>query len=502
LTESIPPEPAGAATTNAEPLRRRRELRSLVVSGIRWKLGSQILLQGLSLASTLTLARLLTPHDFGLAAIALAFGSLAFLLADLGLGSALVQRSELTEDDRSTAFWTNAALGSILTLVGVGLSWPLADLFHEPRIQPLFAVLSITFVVTALGTTQGALLIRGLQFRSLQLRTLAAASMSLVAAVALALLGYGPWAIIAQALVNCSVSTILLWRSSAWRPRGRYSKDSLRHLLRFGGPVFGSGLVWYVERNLDNILVGRFRGAAALGAYSLAYNIMLAPLTKIVQPVQQVFFPALSRIEVPDELGALWLRMSRLLAAITVPALLGIAVVAPEFVDVVLGEQWSGAVRVLQILAWVGLIQLAAAQTTTILLAVGRPGIVFRFAVASAALSIAGFAIGLHWGIVGVAVGYAIANTVLIPTYVAIGGRTIGVSLRDFAHALGGVVAAGCGMALVVLGLRLFALEDISEAGRLVVLIIAGIAVYVPLCGWRAPELREEFRRIRGPRAA
>jgi O-antigen/teichoic acid export membrane protein len=463
---------------------------------------SQVALQGFSFASTLTLARLLTPRDFGLAGLALVFASLAFLLADLGLGASIVQRPELTEEDRSTAFWTNAGLGCVLTLAGIGLSWPLADLYHQSEVQPLFAVLSLSFLFTSFGTTQGALLIRGLHFRALELRTIASTSISVAAGITVAALGYGPWAIIAQALANSGVSTVLLWRSSAWRPRFLYSSESLRHLLGYGGLIFGSGLVRYVERNVDNFLVGRLRGPAALGAYGIAYNIMLVPIMKVALPVQQVFFPALSRIEERKEAGAIWLRMSRILAAVAVPGLLGMAVVAPDFVIVVLGDKWRAAIRVLQILAWVGIVQtVGASQTTTLLQAIGRAGTVFRYSLASAILSVVGFAVGLRWGIVGVAAGYAIANTLLIPYYVASGARAVGVSLGEFGAALAGVVQAAAVMAIALLGLRIALLHQLSAGPRLVVLIAAGAAFYVPLCRWRAPEIVQELRWARVSRS-
>ena len=475
-------------------------LRSLVVRGVSWKVTSQILVQGFSFASTLILARLLTPRDFGLAGLAIVFSGLAFIFADLGIGASIVQRASLTEEDRSTAFWTNAGLGLVLTLVGIGLSWPLAELYRQPEVQPLFAVISLTFLFTALGTTQGALLIRSLSFRSLELRTIVATSTSIAIGIGLAALGFGPWAIIAQSLAISGISTLLLWRSSPWRPRLIYSTESLKHLLGFGSLIFGSNLSRYLERNADNFLVGRFRGPAALGAYGLAYNIMLVPLMKIVLPVQQVFFPALSRIGEPREAGGLWLRMSRILAAAVVPGLLGMAVVAPDFVVVVLGDKWRSSIHVLQILAWVGIIQFAAAETSTLMQAVGNAGIVFRYSVASSILSVTGFAIGVHWGIIGVAVGYAIANTLLIPFYVSLGGRAVGVSLGRYCRALSGVVQAATAMALVVLGLRFALLDQLSAGPRLVVLIVVGVAVYFVLCMWRAPEIAEEIRRVRASR--
>jgi O-antigen/teichoic acid export membrane protein len=164
---------------------------------------------------------------------------------------------------------------------------------------------------------------------------------------------------------------------------------------------------------------------------------------------------------------------------------------------VVLGEKWRAAIHVLQILAWVGLVQVGATQTTTLLQAIGRTGIFFRYTLVSAICSIAGFAIGLHWGIVGVAVAYAIVNTVLIPWYIASGARAVGLPLRDLGRAISGVLQATAGMAVVLIGLRLALLDHLSAGPRLVGLIAAGIAVYVALCRSRAPEVVEEIRRAR-----
>lgn len=488
-------QPAPAGDGSAQP-----EVRSLVVRGLSWKGASQVLVQLGSFASTLILARLLTPHDFGLAGFAIVFAGIGFLFADLGLSASIVQRRELTEEDRSTAFWINAALGVLLTLAGVALSWPLADLYRQPAAQPLIAVVSLTFLFTALGTTQGAILIRNLAFRSLETRTIVATFTAFAIGITMAALGFGPWAIIAQSLAISGISTLLLWRASPWRPRFMFSSESLRHLLGFGSLIFGSGLVRYIERNVDNLLIGRFRGPAALGTYGIAYNIMLVPLMKIVVPAQQVFFPALSRIRETREAGGLWLRMSRVLAAVAVPALLGMAVIAPDFIVVVLGEKWSASIHVLQILAWVGILQVGAAETTTLLEAFGRAGIILRYAIVSATLSILGFAIGVHWGIIGVAVGYAIANTLVIPFYVALGSRAVGVSLGQYSRALSGVVQAAAAMALVVLGLRFAVLDELSAGPRLVLLIVAGVVIYVPMCMWRAPEVAEEIRRVRASR--
>jgi PST family polysaccharide transporter len=247
-----------------EPEAASRDLRSLVVRGAGWMMASQVAIQLLALATSIVVARFLTPREVGLAAMALVFSSLAIMMVDAGIASVLVQKPELTDEDLDTAFWTNVALGVGLTLLGVGLSWPIAQLYGEPQVQPLFAVLSLTFLFTALGIVQGGLLTRELRFRSLEMRTIVATAISCAVGMALAVLGAGPWAIVAQNLTISGVSTALLWLSSPWRPRPRFSRARFRGMAGFGGHVLGTRTVTWGARNVDNLLIGRHLGAASL----------------------------------------------------------------------------------------------------------------------------------------------------------------------------------------------------------------------------------------------
>lgn len=476
-------------------------LRSLVVRGVGWKITSQVSLQSIAFVTTLVLVRLLTPTDFGLAAMALVFVSLAFLIADLGLSSALIQRPTLTEEDRSTAFWTSVALGLVLTGLGILLAGPLASLYHHERVKPLFAVLSLTFLFTALGSTQGSLLVRDMRFRSLELRTIVSTAVSAATAIVLAILGFGVWAIIAQSLANSGVSTLLLWRSSSWRPRLTYSTASLRGLIGFSGFVFGSSLLSYLSANADNFLIGRYVGAAALGVYAIAYNVMLVPITRVTAPIQQVFFPAFSRIREPAQIGAVWLRVSRLTGVITIPIFLGMIVVAPDFVPFVFGEKWNDAIPVLQILAWAGVVQSVSWQTSNVFLALDRSSTLFRYAAIYSLLTLTAFIGSVHWGIVAVASAFAIMTSVLFPYCISLAGRLVGISVLRFVRSLSGVALAASAMALTVFGLRLVLIDHLSTGPRLATLVVVGAAVYVPLCVWRVPEIADELRALRGRRS-
>jgi len=476
------------------------ELRRRVLRGLAWKGASQVFLQGSRLVVALTLARLLSPRDFGLAGMVLVVTSLALVFSDVALGAALVQRRELSERDRSTAFWTCVAAGALFTVAGIAVSGPVARFYGQPAVRPLLAALSLSFVVGALGAAQEALLVRELRFRTLELRTMGGTAAGAVVGITLAALGYGAWAIVGQQLAISAVSTALLWLASPWRPHAIFSPASLRDLGRFSGNVFGQRVLFYLHRNADNLLVGRFLGPAALGAYALAYNVMLVPFSRLGGPLQEVLFPAFSRLQdEPERIAALWLRATRLVGALSIPALAGLVVVAPDFVHLVLGGRWAQVAPLLQVLAWVGLLQSLQTLNSNILQALDRTGTLLRYSIVFFAAHLTAFVVGLQWGVVGVAVGYAVSSTLVEPLYAWVTARAVGIPLLRLVRSLSGIAGAAAAMAGCALALRiLLEREGVPVAPRLVLCILAGVVVYLPCCGVLAPELRLELRRLRG----
>jgi O-antigen/teichoic acid export membrane protein len=479
------------------------DLRARIVSGLAWKVVSQVFRQGSRIAVAIVLARLLTPDDYGLAAMVLAFSALVIIFSDLALGAALVQRRELDEADRSTVFWVSAAVGSAFTVLGVAASYPVAAFYGEPSVQPLFAAFSISFLVTALGTTQSALLSRAMDFKSLELRMMAGTAVGGVVGIWLALEGYGAWAIIGQQLAIAGVSTVLLWALSPWRPRFVFSTATLRDYWSFSASVFGTRLLFYLNRNADNVLIGRFLGSAALGVYAVAYNIMLMPLSRIAQPVVEVLFPAFSRLQDDrPRMAAAWLRGNRMIGAITVPAMVGLIVVAPEFVRIVLGAQWAEAIPVIQLLAWVGLLQSLQRLNSSVLMACDRARTLLGYSVVVLVASLAAFVLGLQWGIVGVAAAYAASSTVVELYYTWLTARVLELSPFALLRALSGVVQATLGMLACVLFARAGLVDaGVGDAGRLILLTAIGAASYAVLCRWRAPEVLGELRGLRRRRS-
>lgn len=492
MTSASAPVEDAAAVPLADALGDR------VRTGLAWKGASQVFVQVSRTVVAVTLARLLAPHDYGLAAIVLVFSNLVAVFSDLALGSALVQRERLTEADRSTVFWTGLATGVGFTAIGIAAAGPVAAFFHQPEVKPLFRVFSLSFVVVSLGSTQTALLTRELAFRSLELRTMAGTAAGAVAGISLAVLGYGPWAIIGQQLAIVGVSSALLWGLSSWRPQLTYSRASIRGLAGYSANVLGTRLLFFANRSADNLLIGRFVGAAALGVYSVAYTIMLVPFSQLAGPLQEVLFPALSRMQ--DDVGRMadaWLRANRAVAAVSIPALLGLIVVAPDFVDVVLGRRWHQVAPVIRILAWVGLLQSLQRLNSSVLQARDRTGPLLRYSVVVLAASLVAFVVGLRWGIVGIAAGYAISSTLVEPYYTWLTLRALRLGPRELLRTLAGVAqAAVVAIALVVAAEAAGRAAGLGPAARLAAAVAVGCVAYPPLAAWREPELAADLRRL------
>lgn len=486
------------AKTSAHP-HPERSLRSRVQSGLAWKLASEFVVQSSRIVVLLVLARLLTPREYGLAGMVLVFSGFTRMFVDLAFGAALVQRRTLTEEDRSTVFWMTLALGVVLTFVGVGLSGPLASFYGEPAVKPLFMAYSITFLINSLRTTQASLLLRDMKFRSLEVRSMAGYVAGAIAGIAVALAGYGAWAIIFQQLALGVVSTVLVWRFSDWRPHFVFSSASLRSLGGFSSKVFGTNVLFYINRNADNLLIGRFLGPAALGVYALGYNVILIPYKEVASSIQAVLFPAFARLKDDRErMAAAWLRVNCVIAAGIMPSFAALVIVAPDLVPTVFGQRWTDATPVIQILAWVGLLQALQRLNGSILQACDRAGALLVFAIISFAASIAAFFIGLQWGIVGVAAAYAVATTGIQPLYAWLTARAAGLRFWDLVANLSGVVQASLVMIACVLATR-YALvhEGVPAGARLLIEGAVAVAVYVPLCVWREPVVLEELRGLR-----
>lgn len=454
--------------------------KSRLFSGLRWSGASQVMQQVLNVGCSVVLARLLVPEDFGLLAMASVFTGIVFFVLDLGLGSALIQREQIKPQQVSSIFWINVGMGLGMTAIGIGASGAIARFYGSPDVQPIVALLSCNFLISSIGKTQTSLLMREMNFKALELRTLIAQVGGIGAAIALAFAGFGVWSLVARILVAGLVETVMLWSMSKWRPRFEFCWAEVKELISFGNEVLLGNLLLYVGRTADNLLIGKFIGTIGLGYYSLAYNVMMLPVQRAAQMLGSVLFPTLSRLQGDvEKVRRSWFRASRLIAAVTMPLMFGLVVLAPQFVVTVYGDKWEPVVPLLQILALSGVVQSLSRLNSTVLMSLGLVRMRLKLTLISVTVAVGSFLLGLPLGIVGVAGCFAIANFFTELFFLFKTLSCVGSNLSQYFRNVGGVLLAAGAMSLAVLGLTSFL--SLAPAIELAIGVAIGGVLYLLL---------------------
>lgn len=475
-----------------EPPLPAPDLARRSVRGVAWSAGSKIGQQVLQFAVMAMLARLVAPEDFGLIAMVVVFSGFAAIFGDLGLGQALIQRGVITEAHRSTAFWLNLLAGACLTGLFIALAPALAALYERPELLPLVTVVAANFTLASTVVVQRALLQRGLRFREIGFAEIGATCVGGGAALAFAASGAGVWALVAHLLVTTATRSAILWVMSEWRPTLVVDRESLRDLWEFSRNVLGFSAINYWSRNADNFIIGRFVGPASLGLYSRAYNTMLMPMRDVSMVLQQVMFPALSRIQADTtRVRRAYLDAIGLIAMVTFPMGLGLLVVAEGFIETVYGQRWLDAAPLLQVLCLAGLPQPLSNTTGWIFKSQGRADIMFRWGLVASAVNVIAFFVGVQWGAIGVAWAYAFATLLLTAPSFVIAGRLIDMTLGDLVHVTYRPLVAAAVMAAAVHAAGAALASSASRPVVLMVQVVTGVAVYSALlCILRVPGLQ------------
>ena len=492
-TGPLPVDPPGAGaraddlTSLAEdpldlqhPVLQRLQRVDSVGAGVRrgagWAATSKVAAQFLQFLGIIVTARVLTPQDYGLAAIVLPVAAFAGLFSSLGLASAVIHARRVTEQLMSTAFWVNAVTGVCLTALLTALAVPLALVYDQPLLVPLLAVASLNFTLS-LNVVHTALLERTLRFKQLALQELTCTVISIGTVVVAALAGAGAFSIILGPLAYTVVRTALSWWTVRWMPRARPDRESLRELWSFSRGITGFNILFFWSRNADNLLLAGFVTAAELGNYSRAYNIKKIPVQQLEVVMGRVLFPALTRLrDDRSRLANAWLRALSVSGLATAPVAIGMAVAAPALVEVLFGPRWLGMVTVLEILAVSALPQTLTSTVGGLLRATGATDALFRLGVAVAVLSLAAMVVGLPWGIVGVAAALAARNFLEMIIFARPCLTVTGLAWRDLVRALRGVWISCLTLAGAGLLVR-FSLSDALPAWQVLLAQVAACSV-------------------------
>jgi O-antigen/teichoic acid export membrane protein len=472
-------------------LGRKPSLTQHTVAGIMWMSYGKAAFFVLQLVVVGVLARLITPKAFGVVNAALIVTGFSAIVSQLGLGPALVQRPELERRHIDTAYTFSFLFGLSLGVI-LWFGAPVAASFlRMPEVTPVMQALSFVFPLNGLQTVGQALLSRNLHFSWLANLDVVSYGIGFgVVGIVAALLGWGVWALVAAQIgQSLGRTAVLLWKHPP-RLRLIFDKPAFMDLAYFGGGFTMARVANYIAVNGDNMIVGRFLGAAPLGYYGRAYSLMSAPAYAFGTVLDQVLFPAMAKVQDDlKRLAAAYRRGVALIALMVLPASAAIIFLAPEVIRIALGPKWGPAVAPFQVLGLGMLFRTSYKMSDSISRSTGA---VYRRAWRQfiyGALVVLGAWIGTRWGIVGVSWGALAALTVNFFLMAALGQQVAGLRWRDF---------WGAHRPAVLLTLVSFPIVWLTTTGlrhvnapAVVVLAVAGI-VLVLVCGvatWRLPRI-------------
>lgn len=389
----------------------RRAVRGVAVTA-----GAQALRMVLQIASVVVLARLLTPDDYGLVAMVLAVVGIAELFRDLGLSPAAIRAETLSVKERDNLFWINTGLGASLGTV-VAVAAPLVAMaYGRSELTAITLALAPTYLLSGFMTQYRVHLTRGLRFGALAAIDVVCAAVPLLIGVIAAYLGASYWALVIQQLSSGLLGCVLLVAACRWRPH-RYDRGTpVEPFLRLGASFVFGGVMAYITRNADNVLIGHQFGASPLGLYTRSVQLVRTPLAQLQAPFGTVALPVLANAGDDDE--RMLSAAHRGQVALLYPVLALVAVLVSSssaVVSIALGPQWSGAAP---IMAWVALSGGLSCVTMPVLWMYAARGLgraITRYNSIAAVLSLSAMVVGLRWGVEGVAAGVAVATAFTWP---------------------------------------------------------------------------------------
>jgi PST family polysaccharide transporter len=417
------PDPAAPAPGKYDHIFRTehlmRDIQSRSARGSAITVASQVTKLFLGLGSTMILARLLAPADFGLLAMVSAITGFVVMFRDAGLSMATIQRPQITHAQVSTLFWLNLALSAAVMLVVAALAPGIAWFYKEPRLTLIALALAATFLIGGLTFQHRALLRRQLRFRDLAVIEVVAMIAGIGTSVAMAFAGFGYWSLVGGNAVNSASICLAVWMCSGWRPGLPVRGSGAGEMLRFGGTLTLSHTLTYLIKNADNVILGFVAGPTLLGFYTKAYSLLTLPLRQFVSPIAAATIPALARLQhSPEAFRALFRQQAQVVFFLAMSAVMFSAVSAEEIVRIMLGPGWDRTAAIFLYLAPGAFISATNVAGSWVCTPCGLVHRQLRVSLFAAPIYVLGFLIGSQWGPEGMAASFSITCAVLrIPIF-------------------------------------------------------------------------------------
>ena len=384
--------------------------------GLFWSVAERAATQGITLAVLLLLARLLGPHNYGLVTLAATIALFGQMLLGETFSQALIQEKTVERVHSSSVFWLLTVVGFLAALAQFCAAPAIAQAFGQPAVTPILRALSPLLLLSALQAVPTALLRRELNFRAVFSASAAGTFIGGAAAVAMALVGFGIWSLIANLLIQNAILAGTIWRKSGFKPTLEFSQPHLGALWSYGKYTLLLRIAAFVANQSPRLIVGYLFGPAVLGSFSLGLRIVEVLYQLLIIPAANVIVPVIVRIrENPHRVEAAILGATHMTAVFAAAVYGTLATTAPIAIPLIFGERWAASVHLVQILCFYGVIASCGLIWQSILGGLGRPDIALKATVAAAAANVGALLLSAHWGPAAAAGAFVFRGYVTLP---------------------------------------------------------------------------------------
>jgi O-antigen/teichoic acid export membrane protein len=434
----------------------------------------------ISFANTIVLARLLSPDDYGLMAMAMVVCGFIGFFNEIGLGSAIIQRKDISQEQLNGAF----SISVIASILLYGFTYLLApsigDFYNNYQISEMLIVLAITFVIGAFSTVSNALISKNMQFKALAGIEFITIVLHTTITLVLALLDYKAWSLVYGFVAAQLVRAILVAFFAKWKPTNFGEFKKAVSLIKFGLTVTYSRLTWYAYSNAATFIIGKVSGEKQLGVYSMATTLAGLPTEHLTSLIRQVASPVFSKLQDDlTQLNNLLYGFTAGLALITFPILVGMAATAPELIPILLGDQWFGVVFPLQALAVMGLINSISPLLTQALTSTGNVNTTAKYTTLCSIVVPLSVLFGVMWeGINGVAIVLPLVYGALLIILLFICKKYIQLNLAMYLSTLITPISGSIVMGISVYVSNLLLVDHLNLILLFVLEVSFGVVIY------------------------
>jgi O-antigen/teichoic acid export membrane protein len=461
----------------ARPVTPRHSDRAML-RAVAWTGASRWTIQLLTWVSTIVVARVLAPTDYGLVGMATIYLGLVALISEFGLGQAVVTMREMSAHQVAQLNTLSIAAGAILFAISCAVANPLGRFFHSPKLPPVVILMSISFLVSGAQVIPDALLQSDLRFKLLASFDTVRVLIQSLTTVSLALLGFGYWSLASGGVAGAVIAAAMALVARP-HPLAQPRLNDIKRALGFSGDVLGSRVAWYAYSNSDFLVAGRMLGQAPLGAYTIAWTIASTPVEKITNMITRVtpaFFSAMQNDK--PRLRRYLLGITEGLSLLTFPACLGMALVADQFVLVVLGPKWIAAVLPLRLLAICAAMRAITTVFPNMLFAMRHSRFVMWNTVLAAVVFPPAFYLGSRWGTAGIASAWIALYPLITAPYVWRTFAATELPVRAYLRSMLSATRACLIMTISIMAIRSLTPPTWPALAQFVITVTAGVLSY------------------------